>query len=121
MTQEVSNISTLLTNSVHLTNSLVSALLESIDRFELDYLESDIGRFVKLTTLMAKLANDPLGFQRTVRESHIKLLIILKGLAQARQKQDSLALEELIKYELKDNLTQWKIDLIPQIRKTLVR
>lgn len=83
-------------------------------------LTSDISRFVELTTLLSKtiMARK----QQTlagIKESHIHLLFILKAMNQAQIKHDLIALEELIKYELKDNLTQWKIDLIPQIKKLL--
>ena len=42
----------------------------------------------------------------------------MKGVQQAQSKLDHVALEDLIKYELKDNLTQWNIDLLPQIKRT---
>jgi hypothetical protein len=54
-----------------------------------------------------------------IKTSHIHLLFILKGINQAQQKNDSLVLEDLIKHELKDNLTQWKINLIPTIKRML--
>lgn len=84
-------------------------------------LSSDITKFVELTSLLGRTV-----MKRTSRtipglkESHIHLLFIMKGMVQAQSKQDYLALEELIKYELKDNLTQWKIDFIPQIKKLLL-
>ncbi|MFP5385465.1 MAG: hypothetical protein ACLGHN_05260 [Bacteriovoracia bacterium] len=83
-------------------------------------LTSDISKFVELTTLLSKLVmNRKKQTIPGIKESHIHLLFILKAMNQAHIKQDYLALEELIKYELKDNLTQWKIDLIPQTRKLL--
>lgn len=83
-------------------------------------LTQDIGRFVEVTSLLCRIALDnhrKLLLQ--VKESHISLLFILKAVNQSQQKQDLMALRELIKYELKDNLTQWKIDLIPQIKRHL--
>ncbi|WPU65503.1 hypothetical protein [Peredibacter starrii] len=83
-------------------------------------LTQDIGQFVELTTLLSKTIMSRK--QQTIpgiKESHIHLLFILKAMNQAQTKQDLVALEELIKYELKDNLTQWKIDLIPQTKKLL--
>lgn len=83
-------------------------------------LTSDISQYVELTTLMSKTLM--VRSKRTIpgiKESHIHLLFILKGMNQAQLKHDYVALEELIKYELKDNLTQWKIDLIPQTKKLL--
>jgi hypothetical protein len=81
---------------------------------------SDICRFVEITTLLSKtlMSRQNLTIPK-IKESHISLLFLMKALNQAQLKLDYVALEELIKYELKDNLTQWKIDLIPQIKKLL--
>lgn len=83
-------------------------------------LTTDLGKFVELTTLLSKLITKNMGQTISgVKESHIHLLFLVKAMNQAQLKQDYIALEELIKYELKDNLTQWKINLIPQIKKIL--
>ncbi len=81
-------------------------------------LSNDISLIVQVTTLLSKVVfarNKELLNQ--VKDSHMGLLFIMKAINQANQKEDLVALEELIKYELKDNLTQWKIDLIPQIKR----
>lgn len=87
---------------------------------EVSQITSDIGQFVELTTLLSKVImkrkNQTLP---DIKDSHIHLLFVLKAMNQAQQKLDLVALEELIKYELKDNLTQWKIDLIPQTKRLL--
>ena len=83
-------------------------------------LTADISKFVELTTLLSKLVMSRKKKSIPgIKESHIHLLFILKAMNQAHNNEDYTALEELIKYELKDNLTQWKIDLIPQTRKLL--
>jgi hypothetical protein len=83
-------------------------------------LTSDVSQFVEITTLISKvMMNRKLSVFTEIKESHIQLLFILKGVVQAQQKQDLFALEDLIKYELRDNLTQWKIDLIPQTKRLL--
>jgi len=93
---------------------------ERIRNFRITRLTQSLSQFVELTTLFSKLLmvkrniNIP-----EIKQSHIHLLFILKGVAQAQQKQDLFVLEDLIKHELKDNLTQWKIDLIPQARRLL--
>lgn len=83
-------------------------------------LTQDISRFVELTTLLSKkvITSHP-NILKEIKDSHIHLLFIMKGMISAQLKNDILALEELIKYELKDNLTQWKIHLIPQIKAVL--
>lgn len=93
---------------------------ERIRNLRITRLTQSLSQFVELTTLFSKLLmvkrniNIP-----EIKQSHIHLLFILKGVAQAQQKQDLFVLEDLIKHELKDNLTQWKIDLIPQARRLL--
>ncbi len=83
-------------------------------------LTRDISQFVELTTLLTKAV---MQFRKATitdfKNSHVHLLFIVKAMNQAHQKGDVIALEDLIKYELKDNLTQWKIDLIPQIKRLL--
>jgi hypothetical protein len=83
-------------------------------------LTGDVSQFVELTTLLSKtITAKKKVCVPEIKSSHIHLLFIMKAMNQAQLKQDTVALEELIKYELKDNLTQWKIDLIPQTKKLL--
>ncbi len=87
---------------------------------EVAQLTADISQFVELTTLISKVIMKRKSITLpAIKNSHIHLLFILKAMNQAQQKLDLVALEELIKYELKDNLTQWKIDLIPQTKRLL--
>jgi len=122
-----------LLNTVELTSQYLTDILRDIQgfHFSLDHkeyhsnhilsqLSSEVGHFVELTTLLARLVT--LKTKVTIpdiKESHIQLLFIFKAMNQAQAKKDNTALEELIKYELKDNLTQWKILFIPQIKKLL--
>jgi hypothetical protein len=84
-------------------------------------LTSDVARFVEITTLLTKVlvtkGEEPLP---QIKNSHIHLLFIMKGIENVRANGDMVALEDLIKHELKDNLTQWKIDIIPQLKKILI-
>ena len=87
---------------------------------KLTKLTADVSQFVEITTLLSKAVLKKNTLLLTdIKESHIQLLFIMKAMNQASDKRDYLALEDLIKYELKDNLTQWKIDLIPQIKMLL--
>lgn len=122
-----------LSDCVFLSQELLSDILFSINHFteispqneyainrQLTQLTSDISQFVELTSLLAKLLQTTV--KQTlpeIKDSHLHLLFILKGINQARINLDFVALEELIKYELKDNLTQWKIDFIPQAKRLL--
>lgn len=122
-----------LIDTIGLTQEFISDIIldiQTIGEFSIDKeyfwnkrilkLTNDIGQFVELTTLLSKTILSRKNFSISeIKSSHIHLLFIMKGMNQAQLKQDYIALEELIKYELKDNLTQWKIDLIPQIKKVL--
>lgn len=77
-----------------------------------------VGTYVEITTLITRMIQKRYKQRMEgAKDSHINLLFVMKGINQAHQKGDLVALEELIKYELKDNLTQWKIDLIPQAKR----
>lgn len=122
-----------LSNTVGLTLEFLSDIILDIQTFgeftaereffwnrKLAKLTNDVSQFVELTTLLSKVIMVRKGQSiDEIKESHIHLLFIMKAMNQAQLKQDFVALEDLIKYELKDNLTQWKIDLIPQTKKLL--
>lgn len=129
---KIKNSELFLSDSVIISQSLLSEILATINQMdnfslkkefprnlELANLMNDISQFVEITSLLSKLLTDNKKYRDEVRQSHINLLFILKGIGLAQQKQDIVALEELIKYELKDNLTMWKIDLLPQTKRFL--
>lgn len=82
---------------------------------QLGILTTSISSFVEISTLTAKYHHIT---APELKNNHISLLFIMKAINQALVKSDWLALEELIKYELKDNLTQWKINIIPLMKRT---
>jgi hypothetical protein len=47
----------------------------------------------------------------------IHLLSIMKALLSAKEKNDNIMLCDLLEYELIDNLTQWKIKILPELKK----
>ena len=123
----------ILTDTIVIGQDLLNDIIQQINNIEsfssdkeyfrnvqLSSMSADITKFVELTTLLSKILvtkkkiNVP-----EIKQSHIHLLFVLKGITQAQQKHDSEVLEDLIKYELKDNLTQWKIDIIPLIKRQL--
>lgn len=124
---------TFLQNTIGLTLEFLSDIIFRIQSFEefnpelelywnrkIIKLTGEISQFVELTTLLSKVIMTHKKVSiKGIKDSHIHLLFIVKAMNQAQLKQDFLAMEELIKYELKDNLTQWKIDLIPQTKKLL--
>ncbi|MDD0854636.1 hypothetical protein HBN50_16100 [Halobacteriovorax sp. GB3] len=55
---------------------------------------------------------------KTLQSLEIHLLSIMKALVPAKEKNDIIMLSDLLEYELIDNLTQWKIKAIPELKKT---
>lgn len=47
----------------------------------------------------------------------IHLLSIMRAILQAKEKKDTVMLCDLLEYELVDNLTQWKIKILPELKK----
>lgn len=53
-----------------------------------------------------------------VQKLEIHLLSVVRALIQAKEKNDLIMLCDLLEYELIDNLTQWKIKVLPELRKS---
>jgi hypothetical protein len=51
-----------------------------------------------------------------IKELQIHLLSVIKAIHTAHQKEDLIMLTDLLEYELKDNLTQWKILILPTLK-----
>jgi hypothetical protein len=134
MTDVLSPVSAdVLTESVQLSQEFLNQVLARINELPqlseirtidlnqyMSSLTMEVGTLVEITTLISRVIQKR--YKQNLngaKESHVHLLFIMKGINQARQKEDLVALEDLIKYELKDNLTQWKIDLIPQAKRLL--
>lgn len=52
-----------------------------------------------------------------IQKLEIHLLSVMKALLQAKEKEDIIMLCDLLEYELIDNLTQWKIRILPELKK----
>ena len=123
----------LLSDTIAVGQDLLNDIIQQINTIEsfipdkeyfwnlqLTAMSADITKFVELTTLLSKILVSKKNISIPhIKQSHIHLLFVLKGINLAQQKHDSFVLEDLIKCELKDNLTQWKIDLIPSIKRLL--
>ena len=53
----------------------------------------------------------------SIQKLEIHLLSVMKALLQAKEKNDTIMLCDLLEYELIDNLTQWKIKILPELKK----
>jgi hypothetical protein len=65
------------------------------------------------------LSKDELGSHLPVKELQIHLLSVVKAINSAQLKEDYIMLTDLLEYELKDNLTQWKILILPTLKQEL--
>lgn len=54
-----------------------------------------------------------------IKELQIHLLSVIKAIHSANQKEDYIMLTDLLEYELKDNLTQWKILILPILKQEI--
>lgn len=54
-----------------------------------------------------------------IKELQIHLLSVMKAVNSANHKEDTIMLTDLLEYELKDNLTQWKILIIPVLKQSM--
>lgn len=54
----------------------------------------------------------------TIKQLQIHLLSVVKAIHAAWLKNDKIMLCDLIEFELKDNLTQWKISILPLVQKS---
>ena len=133
MTTQNNEVRDIISDTINLANELVSSIITMIDNlsvqeFQKEYyrniylsdLTSDVTKLVEITTLLSKflLSRKNISVPE-IKNSHIHLLFIIKGINQNMQSNDHIVLDDLIKHELRDNLTQWKIELIPAIKRRM--
>lgn len=77
--------------------------------------------YVQLITRVYRVLRTDLPFtnykDENVQRLEIHLLSIMKAILQAKEKNDVIMLCDLLEYELIDNLTQWKIKVLPELKK----
>lgn len=77
--------------------------------------------YIQLITKVYRVLRTDLegqGFKdESVQKLEIHLLSVIKALLQAKEKEDVIMLCDLLEYELVDNLTQWKIKVLPELKK----
>lgn len=54
-----------------------------------------------------------------IKELQVHLLSVIKAVLNAQRSDDKIMLADLLGHELKDNLTQWKIQILPSLRKEM--
>ncbi|WP_417337103.1 hypothetical protein [Halobacteriovorax marinus] len=71
----------------------------------------------KIYKTVRKRHQEQLRHTNTFQTLEIHLLSIMKAMIPAKEKNDIIMLNDLLEYELIDNLTQWKIKAIPELKK----
>ena len=77
--------------------------------------------FVQSITYALKNVRDKEDLIKTlpIRDLKIHLLSVMKAIGTAHNAKDYIMLSDLLEYELKDNLTKWKILVMPTINQQL--
>lgn len=113
----------------------VDYITSQIQKLTLQYNQGDIDKaqqsFVEVIELMdlyiqlvsrvyrvLRTDLDQMNFKdESIQKLEIHLLSVMKALLQAKEKNDTIMLCDLLEYELVDNLTQWKIKVLPELKK----
>ena len=96
-------------NEVRKANVLFGEVVEIMDLF--------VQLVSKIHKTIRKNYPDKLQNNHTLQKLEIHLLSVLKALLPAKEKEDIIMLCDLLEYELVDNLTQWKIQAIPELKR----
>lgn len=91
---------------------------------EISKIYDDLSNFISLVSIIFRESIFQTYDNQTnevLKTLKIHQLSIVKALKSATLSEDKLMLTDLLEYELKDNLTQWKISAIPQLKQALKR
>jgi predicted transcriptional regulator len=108
--------------------SQIHKLITFYNAGELNKANNTFAEIVELMDLYIQLISKVYSVIRTERQGksfkdesiqklEIHLLSVIKALLQAKEKDDIIMLCDLLEYELVDNLTQWKIKVLPELKK----
>lgn len=83
----------------------------------IDILDLYVQLFAKIHSTLKRVVDLPKETSENIQKLDIHLLSVLKALIPAKEKNDIIMLCDLLEYELVDNLTRWKIKIIPNLKK----
>lgn len=77
-----------------------------------------ISSFIKLSSILCRetFSLNPTFDSTSIKNLQIHLLSLIKGIQFALKSSDMIMLNDLLEYELKDNLSQWRISTIPTLK-----
>ena len=96
-------------NEVELANDQFTEVIDILDLYT--------QLFTKIHSTLKRNLADTSHISPEIQKLDIHLLSILKALIPAKEKGDLIMLCDLLEYELIDNLTQWKIKIVPALKK----
>lgn len=105
---------------VESTVEAVNAGKEEASKEAISLIADRISRLITIVTLLHRECAGSLSNFEDLKSVEIHLLSVLKAIQTAENTQDMTMLSDLLEYELQDNLTQWKIKAIPQIKRRLL-
>ena len=122
------NLLNLIDETSELIEKIIQKIFKSVNELKQDQLD-DINKdlntiiealdiFIQSLTHCLKEANFEASEQSLlpIKELEIHLLTVIKAINISQRKRDYIILADLLEYELKDNLTQWKILVIPPLK-----
>jgi len=83
----------------------------------IDIMDLFIQLITKINSTIKKHRPGKLSNNEMLQKLEIHLLSILKALLPAKEKNDIIMLCDLLEYELIDNLRQWKLQVIPELKR----
>ncbi len=115
-------------NYIDHINGLIMKLIDQYHAGETDLANQTFIEVIEILDLYVQLMTkiysslrfhfkDKLIKDESFQALEIHLLSIMKALLPAKEKGDTIMLCDLLEYELIDNLTQWKIKIIPELKK----
>jgi len=108
--------------------SQIQKLIVCYNQGEVEQAQNSFSEVIELMDLYIQLVSKVYRVLRTdlptinfkdesLQKLEIHLLSVMKALLQAKEKNDTIMLCDLLEYELIDNLTQWKIKVLPELKK----
>ena len=105
----------------------IHVLIESYNQGKMDLANQKFVEVIELMDLYIQLVSRVYRVLRIelkdmqkdegIQKLEIHLLAIMKSLLQAKEKNDTIMLCDLLEYELADNLKLWKIKVLPELKK----
>jgi len=114
-------------NYIDVVTGKITQLIQLYSQNKQDEANAQFAEIIEIMDLFVQLmtrinstlrpTNGALSKSKIIQELEIHLLSVLKALIPAKEKNDIIMLCDLLEYELVDNLTQWKIKAIPELKK----